>query len=56
MRKLAEAKLTRKEKFLATAQEQEGSEKAFNAALKRIGSAKFVAGKPKTKSSKKRRG
>lgn len=52
MPKLAEPK-TQKEKFLAAAQKLGGSEKAFNAALKRFGSAKVVAGKPKAKPKKK---
>lgn len=47
------AKKTQKEKFLAAAQELDGNEKAFNAALRRIGSAKVVAGKPKAKPKKK---
>jgi hypothetical protein len=42
-----------KGKFIAAAQELDGDEKAFDAALKRIGSAKVVAGKPKAKPSKK---
>ena len=46
---------TQKEKFLAAARGLESTEKAFNAALKRIGSAKVVAGKPKAKPSKKSR-
>ena len=40
---------TQKEKFLAAAQGLEGSEKAFNAALKRIGSAKAAPRKSKVK-------
>lgn len=52
MRKLAEPKLTQKEKFIAAAQEVEGSEKAFNDALKRIGKATVTA-KKKAKAKSK---
>ena len=49
MPKLAEPKQTQKEKFLAAAQKLEGTEKAFNATLKRIGKA--VPAKKKAKKS-----
>lgn len=55
MTKQPETKQTQKSKFIAAAKELDGNEDAFNVALKRIGLAKLVAGKPKAKPSKKNR-
>ncbi len=49
-------KKSQKQLFIEKAKELgEATEAAFNAALKRISSAKVVAGKPKAKQSKKSR-